>query len=130
MLEFSKDYEKNGGTFAVSYTLDPMYHGATYRDYARAQAQRELGCRLYDLLMHTRNPAVVKIDERDRVIYEPTRQTQTTFTVTITPVETQHIIMPSYYEPSYHYTSPSVRKALRYWFDGVYQKAKRNWQAR
>ncbi len=130
MLEFSKDYEKSGGTFAVSYTTYPEYNDTRYREHTRQQAEHELGYRLYDLLVHTRNPAVVKIDEHDRVIYEPTRQIQTAFTVTVTPVETQHVIMPSYYEPFTPTRPPAVRTAVRYWLSSAYQKAKRNWRAK
>ena len=129
-MNYNQDYEKSGGTFAVSYTTYTDYNDAKYRDYARQQAERELGCRLYELLVHTRNPAVVEIEERDHVIYEPTRRIQTTFTVTVTPVETRHVVMPSYYEPSCHYTPPSVRVAVRYWCQCAYQKLLRNWRQR
>lgn len=129
-MNYSKDYEKSGGTFTVSYTTYTDYDDARYRDYARQQAERELGCHLYEALMHTRHPAVVKIDERTVKTDYPTPQITTALTVTITPVETQHIVMPSYYELSYHYTLPSIRVAVRYWCQCAYRKLLRNWRQR
>jgi hypothetical protein len=133
-VQVSKDYEQHGGTFAVSYEVPTHYkYDAKYTEYAYQNATRQISDQLYELLMRTKQPAVVELDERADEVwgdYDGERVARLVITARVTPCQTRHVTMLGY-EPMtmipYPYTL-SVRKALIYQAKRVWLQLKYNWQ--
>jgi hypothetical protein len=133
-VQVSKDYERHGGTFSVSYEVPPHYkYDAKYTEYAYQDATRQMSSQLYELLMRTKQPAVVELNEHADEVwgnYDGERVARLVITARVTPCQTRHVTMISY-EPmtmTPHPYTLSIRKAVAYQVKCVWQQLKYNWQ--